>query len=146
MDLPPAGFDELVDELRELGVDERLVPALAASADDILRALPELLKRAARAAAPAGSAALDDEEITRRVAAHGCSTSRPPTSASSRRRSGAWDGRSTARADARLQPDRMGRISVPTRCGATWPTRGCRSSRCCAGAASSARDSWCSAT
>ena len=44
IELPPAALAELVDDLREMGVDEGLVQAVMAQAEDILRALPELLE------------------------------------------------------------------------------------------------------
>ncbi|MEA2246908.1 MAG: uncharacterized protein QOH46_1437 [Solirubrobacteraceae bacterium] len=44
IELPPAALAELVDDLREMGVDEGLVQAVMAQAEDILRALPELLQ------------------------------------------------------------------------------------------------------
>jgi uncharacterized protein with von Willebrand factor type A (vWA) domain len=44
IDLPPAALADLVDDLRELGVDEELIQAVTAQAEDILTALPELLE------------------------------------------------------------------------------------------------------
>ena len=44
IDLPAPALAELVDDLRELGVDEELLQAVTAQADDILRAMPELLE------------------------------------------------------------------------------------------------------
>lgn len=44
VDITDSEFADLVDELREMGVDEGLIQAIAASADDILEALPELLR------------------------------------------------------------------------------------------------------
>jgi uncharacterized protein len=44
IELPPAALAELVDDLRDLGVDEQLIQAVTAQAEDILRALPELLE------------------------------------------------------------------------------------------------------
>jgi uncharacterized protein len=44
IDLPAPALAELVDDLRELGVDEELIHAVSAQADDILRAMPELLE------------------------------------------------------------------------------------------------------
>ncbi|MEA2269134.1 MAG: uncharacterized protein QOC64_1744 [Solirubrobacteraceae bacterium] len=44
VELPPAALAELVDDLRDMGVDEELIQAVTAQADDILRALPELLE------------------------------------------------------------------------------------------------------
>src|SRR4051794_8667347 len=44
IDLPAPALAELVDDLRELGVDDELIQAVTAQADDILRALPELLE------------------------------------------------------------------------------------------------------
>ena len=66
IELPAAGLDELVDDLRELGVDERLVQALAAQADDILDGLPELLEELLARRRKLSEQAFDDEEITRR--------------------------------------------------------------------------------
>jgi uncharacterized protein len=45
IELPPAALADLVDDLREMGVDEGLVQAVMAQAEDILRALPELLEK-----------------------------------------------------------------------------------------------------
>ncbi|MGH2763724.1 MAG: VWA domain-containing protein [Thermoleophilaceae bacterium] len=66
IELPTAGLDELVDELRDLGVDDRLVRALAAQADDILQALPELLEELMARRRELSGPTLDDEELTRR--------------------------------------------------------------------------------
>jgi uncharacterized protein with von Willebrand factor type A (vWA) domain len=44
IDLPAPALAELVEDLRELGVDEELIQAVTAQADDILRAMPELLE------------------------------------------------------------------------------------------------------
>jgi uncharacterized protein len=44
IDLPAPALAELVDDLREMGVDEELIQAVTAQADDILRAMPELLE------------------------------------------------------------------------------------------------------
>ncbi|MEA2246688.1 MAG: uncharacterized protein QOH46_1217 [Solirubrobacteraceae bacterium] len=44
IELPPAALAELVDDLRDMGVDEELIQAVTAQADDILKALPELLE------------------------------------------------------------------------------------------------------
>jgi uncharacterized protein len=44
IDLPAPALAELVDDLRELGVDEELIQAVTAQADDILRGMPELLE------------------------------------------------------------------------------------------------------
>jgi uncharacterized protein with von Willebrand factor type A (vWA) domain len=44
VDITDAEFADLVDELRETGVDEGLIQAITANADDILAALPELLQ------------------------------------------------------------------------------------------------------
>ena len=44
IDITSSEFAELVDELRDMEVDERLIQALTAQADDILAALPGLLR------------------------------------------------------------------------------------------------------
>jgi uncharacterized protein with von Willebrand factor type A (vWA) domain len=44
IDLPAPALAELVEDLREMGVDEALIQAVTAQADDILRAMPELLE------------------------------------------------------------------------------------------------------
>jgi uncharacterized protein len=44
IELPAPALAELVEDLRELGVDEDLIQAVTAQADDILRAMPELLE------------------------------------------------------------------------------------------------------
>jgi uncharacterized protein with von Willebrand factor type A (vWA) domain len=44
IELPAPALAELVEDLRELGVDEELIQAVTAQADDILRAMPELLE------------------------------------------------------------------------------------------------------
>ncbi len=44
IDLPAPALAELVEDLREMGVDEELIQAVTAQADDILRAMPELLE------------------------------------------------------------------------------------------------------
>ena len=66
IELPAAGLEELVDDLRELGVDDRLVQAVTAQADDILRALPELLEELLERRRKLAEDAVADEEITRR--------------------------------------------------------------------------------
>ena len=66
IELPAVGLDELVEDLRELGVDEGLVQALEAQADDMLKALPELLEQLQARRRQLSDGALDDEEITRR--------------------------------------------------------------------------------
>ena len=68
VDITDSEFADLVDELRATGVDEGLIQAITASADDILAALPELLrslmerqermKTAAAQEAPAASLSL----------------------------------------------------------------------------------------
>jgi uncharacterized protein len=44
IDLPAPALAELVEDLRDLGVDDELIQAVTAQADDILRALPDLLE------------------------------------------------------------------------------------------------------
>ncbi|HZN88469.1 MAG TPA: VWA domain-containing protein [Thermoleophilaceae bacterium] len=112
VELPPVGFDELVDELRELGVDERLVAALAAQADDILRALPELLKELLERRRRLAASSFDDEEITRRSLR--TLLDLPPADQAELEAAVRRLGRQIHGARGRrLKPDRVGRISVP---------------------------------
>ena len=112
VELPPAGFDELVEDLRELGVDERLVAALAAQADDILRALPELLKELLERRRRLAEPTLDDEEITRRSLR--TLLDLPPADQAELEAALRRLGRQIHGARGRrLKPDRVGRISVP---------------------------------
>ena len=92
--------------------------ALAAQADDILRALPELLKELLERRA-GWQRRHSTTRRSRAARCAPCSTSSPPTRRSSRRRCGAWDGRSTERAARRLRPTGWGGSACRTRCGAT---------------------------
>src|SRR3954447_3610828 len=106
IELPAPALAELVEDLREMGVDEELIQAVTAQADDILRAMPELLEALLeRQRRLQENAAERDDSATRpplrtdpRPAPCGpSSTSRPPSSASSKPRSGGSAARSTAR-------------------------------------------------
>jgi uncharacterized protein with von Willebrand factor type A (vWA) domain len=111
IELPAAGLEELADDLRELGVDDRLVQALMAQADDILNALPGLLEEMLARRRKLTEDALADEEITRRSLARLLDLSprdQRELEAAIRRLGRQIHG---ARA-RRLRKDRVGKISV----------------------------------
>jgi hypothetical protein len=111
IDLPAPALAELVDDLRELGVDERLIQAVTARADDILRALPELLEalleRQRQLAADPGAGAADRRSL--RTLLDLPAAEQRELEAAIRRLGRQIHG---ARG-RRLKRDRIGRISLP---------------------------------
>jgi uncharacterized protein with von Willebrand factor type A (vWA) domain len=112
IDLPAPALAELVDDLRELGVDEELVQAVTAQADDILRAMPELLE-----ALMERRSRLDPDRAAAEAAARRSLRTLVDLPASEQRELEAAIrrlGRSIRGARGRrLRRDRTGRISLP---------------------------------
>ena len=113
IDLPEPALAELVADLREMGVDEELVQAVTARADDILRAMPELLAALLeRQRKLQEQAAARDDATTRRS----LRTLLDLPAAEQRELEGAIRrlGRQIHGARGRrLKRDRVGRVSLP---------------------------------
>ena len=113
IDLTSADLDELVDELREMGVDEALIQAVSARAEDILALLPEiieaLLERQRRIEQSRGEAGEDrvTSRSLRRLLEYSASEQRELEGAIRRLGSRLHGARTR-----RLRRDRTGRISV----------------------------------